>query len=176
MLKPITKRARIINFVASKRYGARYTDIIKFIWEFNHPGLQFNSKECRGYYSTSFTTHGNLRVGSTHLVKRYNFLGQTRYFVNTIVKESRQYNDGLFNSGFYHTNVNNSFMVNESVTKKKVITSIPKAEPKVFECPVQKLINEQQAEISALVAKLNGKQLEVDTLTKTLESIKKAIE
>ena len=51
------KKALILNFVESQgEGGARYTDIIKFIFEYNHPGFEYTTRN-RGYYSSGFSQH-----------------------------------------------------------------------------------------------------------------------
>ena len=74
----MTKKFMILTYVKSKGQ-ASYTDIIKFIFEFNHPGKVYNYKENRGYYSAAFSSYNNyLLKGSKRLIK--NIVGKYSYF------------------------------------------------------------------------------------------------
>ena len=53
----MTKKQLILDYVAMKD-GATYTEIIKFIYELNHPGRKYNWKDNRGYYSCAFWDGG----------------------------------------------------------------------------------------------------------------------
>jgi hypothetical protein len=70
----LTKKFMILSYVKSKG-EASYTDIIKFIFEFNNPGETYNYKENRGYYSGAFTGWENknyLLRGDKRLIKKPN--------------------------------------------------------------------------------------------------------
>jgi intein/homing endonuclease len=76
----LTKKSMILIYVKSKG-EARYTDIIKFIFEFNHPGKIYNHKENRGYYSEAFSGPGDknyLLRGKKRLIKKPN--GKYAYY------------------------------------------------------------------------------------------------
>jgi len=49
----MTKKQMIIDYVAINN-GATYTEIIKFIFEHNHPSLKYNWRSNRGYWSGGF--------------------------------------------------------------------------------------------------------------------------
>ena len=53
----MTKKQMILDYVALKD-GATYTEIIKFIYELNHPGKKYNWRSNRGYYSCAFWDGG----------------------------------------------------------------------------------------------------------------------
>jgi len=68
----LTKKSMILIYVKSKG-EASYTDIIKFIFEFNNPGEIYNHEENRGYYSSAFSSYNNyLLTGKKRLVKKPN--------------------------------------------------------------------------------------------------------
>ena len=51
----MTNKDLIVDFVALHgKKGARYTDIIKFIYEHNNPGMTYDRSN-RGYYSSAFS-------------------------------------------------------------------------------------------------------------------------
>ena len=57
MPKKLTKKDLIVNFVAQQgKRGARYTEIQKFIYEHNNPGMTYDSRWNRGYYSSGFSS------------------------------------------------------------------------------------------------------------------------
>ena len=53
----MTKKQLILAYVAMKD-GATYTEIIKFIYELNHPGRKYNWRSNRGYYACAFWDGG----------------------------------------------------------------------------------------------------------------------
>jgi hypothetical protein len=73
----MTKKDLIVDFVALQgESGARFTEIQKFIYELNNPGIKYNSTRNRGYYCSGFskwTYDGKdkryLLTGDTCLVK-----------------------------------------------------------------------------------------------------------
>ena len=52
-MQDMTKKQMIIDYVAIND-GATYTQIIKFIFEHNHPGKGYNWRSNRGYWSGGF--------------------------------------------------------------------------------------------------------------------------
>jgi hypothetical protein len=73
----MTKKDLIVNFVARThgKNGARFTDIQKFIYEYNNPGMTYGRSN-RGYYCCAFssisydgTDRRYLLKGNTCLVK-----------------------------------------------------------------------------------------------------------
>ena len=55
----MTNKQLILDFVALQgKKGARYTDIIKFIYEHNNPLLTYQPVSNRGYYSCAFSSFG----------------------------------------------------------------------------------------------------------------------
>ena len=72
----MTKKDLIVDFVALHgKDGARFVDIQKFIFEYNHPNRKYDWWTNRGYYSCAFwdgghfSKPGHLITGPTRLVK-----------------------------------------------------------------------------------------------------------
>ena len=55
-MKIKNKKDLILDYVETYgKKGARYTDVIKFIYEHNHPKLKYDHVWNRGYYSCAFS-------------------------------------------------------------------------------------------------------------------------
>lgn len=77
--KTMTKKDLIVDFVAlHEKKGARYVDIIKFIFEHNNPCCTYTN-ENRGYYSSAFSSFTNYllkgencleKIGNRYYAKR----------------------------------------------------------------------------------------------------------
>ena len=80
----MTNKQLILYFVALQgKKGARYTDIIKFIYEHNNPLLTYQPVSNRGYYSCAFSSFGYDGKDKRYLLKGKNRLEKigNRYYV-----------------------------------------------------------------------------------------------
>ena len=71
----MTKKDLIVDFVALQgKDGARFTEIQKFIYEYNHPGMEYDWFSNRGYYCSAFSSWGYDGTDKRYLFKGENCL------------------------------------------------------------------------------------------------------
>ena len=91
-----TKKDAILDYVELEfgSEGAKYTDIIKFVYYLGAPNAPKYTSENRGYYSCAFNTRfsGHLiQGGKDFLVKGINKNGKERYFAYSSVNKFTDY-------------------------------------------------------------------------------------
>jgi len=65
----MTKKDLIVDFVSRQgKYGARFTEIQKFIYEHNNPGMTYGRNN-RGYYCSAFSSWGYDGTDRRYLLK-----------------------------------------------------------------------------------------------------------